>query len=248
MMTVAGESAPSFANDIQGYNQATFSSSSSAAGIGDVVFRGKFQAVKGEKAGLSVGVDLHTPTGSAEKFLGSGAWGVRPFAVFSYAGRIEPHASLGFQVNGDSILGVQPSTILTNINNGVGSWPQGGKGHLPNVFNFDAGLDAGITKRLSLSGDFIGQTFFGVQTLAVTHVLDYAGNLNPTVGSPSVSNGRLVFPAGTGQINSNQLSIATGAKVRPFGNFILTGNVLFRVNNAGLHYKPAPLIGLSYTF
>jgi len=231
-VSVKGESGPYFANALQGYNSAVFSSSRSSAGIGDVVFRGKFQVVKSEKAGLSVGVDLHTPTGSAEQFLGSGTWGVRPFAVLSYyAGRIEPHASLGLQINGNSILAVDPRKIQANN----GTWPAGATGHLANILNFDVGWDAGINKRASVSGDFIGQSFFGVQTLAVTNYVDYAGNSNPTIGT-------------TGTVTSNLLSFAAGAKIRPFGRLILTGNVLFRVNDAGLHYKPAPLIGLAYTF
>jgi hypothetical protein len=66
-----------------------------AAGIGDVIFRGKFQAIKRERAGLTLGVDLHTPSGAETQFLGSGTWGVRPFAACSYLSRIAPNASLG---------------------------------------------------------------------------------------------------------------------------------------------------------
>jgi len=46
----------------------------------------------------------------------------------------------------------------------------------------------------------------------------------------------------------NQDSVAIGGKVSPVGKLLITANILFRVNNAGLHYKPVPLIGLSYTF
>jgi len=226
---VKGESGPYFVNALQGYNQATFSSSKSASGIGDVIFRGKFQAVKGEKAGLSVGLDFHAPTGSAEQFLGSGTWGVRPFAVFSYSGRIEPHASLGFQINGDSVLAVDPNTIASK-----GAWPAGAKGHLPNVLSFDAGWDAGITKQVTLSGDLIGQSFFGVQTLTQTTYTDFGGNVFPDIRG--------------GKVTSNQLSFAAGGKFKLAGNLIVSANVLFRLNDAGLHYKPAPMIGLAYAF
>jgi hypothetical protein len=226
---VKGESGLYFANALQGYNQATFSSSRWASGIGDVIFRGKFQAVKGEKAGLSVGLDFHAPTGSAEQFLGSGTWGVRPFAVFSYAGRIEPHASFGFQINGDSVLAVDPQTIVSK-----GFWPAGAKGHLPNVLSFDAGWDAAITKRVTLSGDLIGQSFFGVQTLTLTPYKDFSGTTFPDIGG--------------GKVTSNQLSFAAGGKFKLTGNLIVSANVLFRLNDAGLHYKPAPMIGLSYAF
>jgi hypothetical protein len=36
--------------------------------------------------------------------------------------------------------------------------------------------------------------------------------------------------------------------VNPIGKLLITANVLFRVNDDGLHYKPAPLVGVSYTF
>jgi hypothetical protein len=46
----------------------------------------------------------------------------------------------------------------------------------------------------------------------------------------------------------NQSNISMGAKVRPMARLLITGNVLFRLNDAGLHFKPSPLIGVSYTF
>jgi hypothetical protein len=42
-----------------------------------------------------------------------------------------------------------------------------------------------------------------------------------------------------------------GIKVRPFpslSNLVVTANVLVRLDEGGLHSKPAPLIGLGYTF
>ena len=123
----------------------------SAAGTGDVIFRGKFQAIKRERAGLALGVDLHTPSGAETQFLGSGTWGVRPFAAFSYLSRIAPNASLGYQINGNSILAEDPTTAA--------------KRHLPNVISYDAGVDAGVSKRASLSADFIGQSLLRAEKL-----------------------------------------------------------------------------------
>jgi hypothetical protein len=36
--------------------------------------------------------------------------------------------------------------------------------------------------------------------------------------------------------------------VRPVARLLVTGNVLFRLNDEGLHFKPSPLIGVSYVF
>jgi hypothetical protein len=42
-------------------------------------------------------------------------------------------------------------------------------------------------------------------------------------------------------------SMAVGAKVRLWGNLLLTGDVLFRLDNRGLRQDVTPLVALSYT-
>jgi hypothetical protein len=46
----------------------------------------------------------------------------------------------------------------------------------------------------------------------------------------------------------DQASIAGGFKANLVGQLLLTANVLYQMNHAGLHSKPVPLLGLSYTF
>src|SRR5262249_43412093 len=75
--------------------QATFTSSGSASGIGDVPLRGKYELYRGERTGLAAGVDIRLPTGDEQNFLGSGAAGVKPFGVFSYSARVSPHVEIG---------------------------------------------------------------------------------------------------------------------------------------------------------
>jgi hypothetical protein len=60
---------------------ATFSDSSTAAGVGDVVLRGKYNVYNGERFAVAGGVDVRLPTGDESNFLGSGATGVKPFGV-----------------------------------------------------------------------------------------------------------------------------------------------------------------------
>ena len=43
-------------------------------------------------------------------------------------------------------------------------------------------------------------------------------------------------------------SASTGFKYNLFGNVLLTGNVLFRLDNKGLRQDVMPLLGLSYAF
>jgi hypothetical protein len=211
-------------NGFQYYDSASFFRANSTTGIGDIVFRGKYQVFKGEKVGVAVGGDLRIPTGDELNFLGSGTWGVRPFGTISYLGRFSPHASLGYQLNGNSVLGGDISSYTA--------------ARLPDVFTYSAGADYGISTRLSLSADFLGQTLRNAQKIATTATTTLMAD-NSTIQVPG-----LVTSTGI----SNLASVAVGGKFNPFGKLLVTANILIRVNDAGLHSKPVPLGGLSYTF
>jgi hypothetical protein len=201
---------------------ALFFNGNSSNGIGDLVIRGKFLAWKGEHSSVAVGVDAHLPTGDANNFLGAGTWGVRPFVTFTHSGRISPHASAGFQGNGNSVLAgditTQPAT----------------KAHLPDLFTYSAGVDAGIVRRLSVSVDFLGQSILDASKIASGTFTDLVGDTHPNITKT------------TGTVD--QASIAGGFKANLVGQLLLTANVLYQMNHAGLHSKPVPLVGLSYTF
>ena len=201
---------------------ALFFNGNSARGIGDLVIRGKFLAWKGEHSSVAVGVDGHLPTGDANNFLGAGTWGVRPFVTYTYSGRVSPHASAGFQGNGDSVLAgnitTQPAT----------------NAHLPDILTYSAGVDAGIIRRLSISFDFLGQSLRDAAKVASSTYTDYVGATHSDIATS----------IGT----VNQANIAGGFKANLVRNLLFTGNVLYQTNHAGLHSKPVPLLGLSYTF
>lgn len=201
-------------------SQGTFVEQRTASGIGDVILRGKYEVLKGEKAGLAVGLDVHFPTGDERNFLGSGAWGGRPFITFTYGGRVSPHATFGYQRNGASILA---GDVTTNS-----------KAHLPDIVTYSAGLDAGLTHRLSVGLDYIGQSLVDAKKMASITFTDFAGTAHPDISTSSQT--------------INQSYISLGGKINPVGRLLVIANVLFQVNEAGLHSKPVPLIGLSYTF
>lgn len=199
-----------------------FYNHNSATGIGDLVFRAKYKAWQGEKSAVAVGVDLRFPSGDAYNFLGSGAWGVRPFVTYSRSGRISPHGTLGFQINSDSIL-------ASNITQAVTT-----KGELPNIFTYSAGADFLVMHRLSLTGDFIGLSLFSTPRISQTTYTDFAGNSHSDLSS---SRGTVT-----------QADISVGGKYNPVGKLLISANVLFILNYQGLHSKPVPLIGISYLF
>jgi Putative MetA-pathway of phenol degradation len=188
--------------------------SGSSSGIGDVTFRAKATALRGEHIGLALGLDVRMPTGDELNYRGSGSVGMRPFVAFGYRARISPHANIGYQANGDSILA---STD--------GQTPR----QLPNSLSYTAGADFGIIKSLSVTGDLLGQTFFNADRVV----------LGVRVGHPDIAR----------QIqNFNTTSFAVGGKFNPAGNLLIAADVLFNLDNNGLHHRPAPMIGISYTF
>jgi hypothetical protein len=235
-------------------------SSSSAAGIGDVTVRLKDTIWRGERAGVAAGVDVRFPTGDALNYLGSGAYGVRPFAIVSYHARIAPHAMIGFEANGSSVTN---GDLLT-----------GAKGQLPNVLTYDVGVDAYATRRLTGAFDIIGQRIFNTQTVAVTSQQFLAPCLandftKPPFPSEPASCDVTVTGSGSTAaytnvpalplVSANSLTTTTGTsynitnasmgvKIALVKRLVLTLNALVRLDNGGLHSKLAPMAGLGYTF
>jgi hypothetical protein len=204
-------------------------SKNNAAGLGDVTFRIKDNVYKSERMSLSVVTDVRVPSGDETNFLGSGAWGVKPFAALSIrTGSLTPHVNLGYQWNGSSLLG---GNIWT-----------GTKAGLPGFLFFSVGTDFGLTRRLTLGADYMGQELINAPRVEMS---------NYTSQGPLVSTGQVgVFPTvvnGNKQ-TYNQSNASFGLKYNAFNRFLISGNLLIALNNGGLRERVTPLIGLSYTF
>jgi hypothetical protein len=207
----------------------------SASGIGDVVARVKWNAWEGERAGFAAGLDVRFPTGDALNYLGSGSYGVKPFAVFSYRARISPHVLVGYEWNTDSIT--------------AGNLTGGGKGSVPNDFVYTVGADARVTRWLTGSFDIVGQRFFGTETVSVTSQ-QFLANCGACTANPSpatVTDSNLLTHPNS---SYNVTNASMGVKVRPLANLklVFTANVLVRLDDSGLVSKAAPLVGVGYTF
>lgn len=208
----------------------------SASGIGDVVARVKWNLWEGERAGFAAGLDVRFPSGDVLNYLGSGSYGVKPFAVFSYRARVAPHVLLGYEWNTKSIA---DGNLLTGV-----------KGTFPNDFTYAVGADAWVTKWLTGAFDIVGQEVFGAETVAVApqQFLANCGTCtaNPTPAYVTMNN--LVTSANT---NYSVTNASMGVKVRPFSKvsrLVFTANLLVRLDDGGLRSKPAPLVGVGYTF
>ncbi len=204
--------------------QRQFFASGSASGMGDVIVRAKATALKRGPVGLALGVDARAPTGDAEDLLGSGAPGVKPFAALSVlAGHIAPHFNCSYQWNGKSVL--------------AGDVATGRKGDLPNLFLWVAGADVGISERLTLALDVLGQRSFDSPRVV-------ARTFTQAVPNGTVSFPDLAFVRGS----FNQFSGAAGIKTNIGGKLLVNFNLLFKLNDAGLRDRATPLIGIEYSF
>jgi hypothetical protein len=215
---------------------ATFSSSGNATGIGDVLLRGKYELYQGERLGFGVGVDVRLPTGDEQNFLGSGAVGVKPFGVISYRARISPHAEVGYEKNGQSLLAGDFVGTATNT-----------KGSLPDRFVYTLGADVAIVKRLTGAFDFYGQRLFGVpQLFSNTYTdLGHCSDINCTTLTPGTTHPDLGLRP---SVDYNILNASIGLKYRLWRNLVITGNVLVKLDDNGLRSTMVPLVGASYNF
>jgi hypothetical protein len=222
-----------------GCTPCTESSSSvvrNVSGIGDIIFRVKGTAWKGEKSALALGVDLRAPTGDALNFLGAGAAGVTPFVVWSYHARITPHTFVGYETNGSSVT--------------AGDITTGKKEKLPSQLMYSAGADVWLTKRITAAFGIVGQQVFEAPRLSTSQFSEPAAcvptdcNTIVPVPPPTPTHSNVI--SSTGSYNISNASI--GAKVKIADHLLLTGNALIKLNDGGLRAKVVPLVGVSYSF
>jgi hypothetical protein len=204
-------------------------SKNNAAGIGDVTFRIKGSVYKSDRMAISLLSDVRLPTGDETNFLGSGAWGIKPFAAASIRmGWLTPHVNLGYQWNGSSLLG---GNIWT-----------GSKAELPGFAFYSVGTDLGLSRRLTFAVDYMGQELINAPRLT-TATYTSLGPL-ATTGQTGV------FPTIASSVNAtyNQSNAALGLKYNFFDRLLVSCNLLVALNDGGLRERVTPLIGLSYAF
>jgi len=201
-----------------------------AHGVGDIVFDGKGQIWRGEHAAVAAAIDVRTPTGDDQNYLGSGAWGFNPYIVYSYLSKVSPHVKVGYQWN--------TSTELNNP-----TLTSGGNQALPGGVQYDVGADWAMLKRVTVAGDLLGSQYVnGVKLTNTTTPLPTPATNPPT--PPSIELPTIDTETSTYSIND----VSAGLKWNPFSNLVLTGNVLFQLNNDGLRSRPTPLVGISCKF
>lgn len=218
-------SAPTIHQFIGGGSEATIRQRGSASGVGDIVVRGKFQAVRGTAGGLALAADVRLPTGEERDLLGTGATQVKGLLIGSLRwGPFSPHVNAGY------------------------TWSSKGPDdtELPDEVSYTGGFDWSLHPRLTFVADVIGRTFLDSAIVRVEDTTFQANTTSPPA-PPVIATA--VFPrlvAGTEDVHS--LLGSVGVKINPFGNFLVTINGLFKLNEEGLQDDFAPLIGIDYSF
>lgn len=195
----------------------------SAFGMGDAAVNIKVNAFKGEHTSIAVGGELRFPTGDENNYLGTGAYGIKPYMVVSRRGRITPNLNIGYQFNGKSSLNQDPNT--------------GEHLRLPSSFFYSGGADFRVTKRFTLVGEFVGQAVIDGPRAVFSSAVDPI--TNPT--------GQLVM-TGTKNETYAMNNAGVGFKMNPFKGLFFTASALFKLDDPGLRSKVIPLAGISYRF
>lgn len=221
----------------------TYATKGSAYGIGDPTIRIKGNLIDEGRLRVAVAMDIRAPLGNARELLGSGSTGIKPFVAISAGKRISPHVNLGYEWNSSSILAgnVTGTTVSENsagqvvIQNGLAM-----KGHVPSNIFFAGGIDIGVTDRLTLVFDYLGQTVFNAPQIARTTFVteNIQGGTGPLT-LPDITRRNATMTLNNG---------GAGLKFNLFGGLLLTADILFRMDNNGLRQDVTPLIGLSRSF
>jgi hypothetical protein len=205
-----------------------------ASGVGDITLRGKYEVISGEKFVGSVGLAVRLSSGDAKNFLGTGAYGVTPFGVLTYASKLSPHVRVGYEWNSHSVLSGDPTLKGAET------------ASLPPALLYSGGVDYRVTKRLTLAADLIGQRVLSANRVslgAIPRLPETDGNTNPASESPvSV---RSIVPVFSSSYSSD--AVAVGGKIRLYRELVLIGNATIRVDDGGLRANVVPLVGLSWS-
>jgi hypothetical protein len=203
-----------------------------STGVGDSVVRLKANLLSGpagqtggkelksRKLKLAMAADFRLPTGDEFDYHGAGAYSVKPFLIASLTNKfISPHLNAGFQWNGKSYLASQYPTE---------------KRRLPSQLSYAAGFDASLSPRMTVAFDLLDQMVIsGQRTL-----------LQPLDTSDGNHYSQIYFADST----RNEFNASAGIKAQLIPRVLVTGNVMFRLNEAGLRARIVPLVGLSYLF
>ena len=202
----------------------------SSFGIGDILLRTKVALMASDNFDAAAAVDIRLPTGDPEKLLGTGFTQARVmFIGGTTLGSVNPHVNIAYTFGGEGMVFDADKRLSGSSEN-----PDLFERQPSEEFNYTAGVDIAATPRITIAGDIIGRV---VRNSAGVEFLDSGPGGDRFV----------VLEIMPGTVH--KLLGAVGAKVSVGGAWLLTGTVLFPLNDSG-GIKPAvtPVIGFERAF
>lgn len=229
ILRLATESNPlvhSFNNE--GETVATSQASGTAAGVGDVLVRGKYQLFSGTGGAVAVGGELRLPTGDELELLGTGATQGKAALLASASLRaLSLHGNVGFTRSGSVSDEAAASFVASPADE----------------FDYALGVDAAIHPRVTAALEVSGRRLTAVNRL-VNQLLTVRFT---TLDSPTPQSRTL--PGLGVQEGTMHLALgAVGMKVNVARTLLFNAGVLFRLTDDGLHNRTTASFGVDYTF
>jgi hypothetical protein len=207
----------------------------SASGVGDVTVNVKQMLFghEGRYAG-ALGAQIRFPTGDADNYLGSGAYGANVYGLVEYRGTykhhgIAPHVKVGYQWNGQS--------QLLDIQNPPHE-------NLPGGMNYAFGADFGLFRTFTIVADGVGNQYVNAPSLSAGTI-----TLSPPPAQPGLAIPATIPFSAPGNTTYTTFNFSGGFKwilPKTREHLLLYANVLVPVNDVGLHSDPVPLIGIAF--
>ena len=202
----------------------------SSSGIGDILVRTKVVLLANDGFDAAAAVDIRLPTGDSEKLLGTGYTQARVmFIGGTTLGSVNPHVNVGYTFGGEGMK-------FGADNRWQGSFgdPELIERQPSEEFNYAAGVDIAATARITIAGDIIGRV---VKNSAGMEFLD---------SGPGGDTRQILLEITPGTVH--KLLGAVGAKISVGGAWLLTGTVLFPLNDSGIKPAFTPVIGFERAF
>jgi hypothetical protein len=213
----------------------------SSTGIGDMVLRSKYMFYSAGETGIAAAVDLRLPTGDEDNLLGIGTTQAKVYAIASAGNdRFATHFNFGFTISG------------TGERQTVGGFTSLG---VSDEVNYAGGIEYVPHPTVTIIGDILGRTLLDAgQVEPVNKTYQFRVGAGATAADPvltSSTNPITNQPYRQLELSSGSPSLllgAVGAKYNVAPNLLISGHVLFPLNNSGLRDLSTIAIGIDYAF
>jgi hypothetical protein len=204
--------------------------SGSSFGIGDVVIRTKAALTGTERFATAAALDVRLPTGNPEKLMGTGRMQAKVLFIGGASiGGVNPHLNVGYTFGGSGMeFGAD--------NRWIGSFgdPELIERQPSEALEYTVGADISVTSRLTVAGDVIGR------------VVRNSASMTRYDSGASEADREVFMEVTPGTVHL--LLGAVGAKFSIGGSWLLTGTVLFPLNDNGITPAVTPVIGFERAF